>query len=403
MTANLHDVSLSAFVNPPIERGSTRVFRSLSCLRAALEQGQDGTLYGRLGGQTHRRLEEAISELEGAEGTVLTPSGLSAVTCALLACVSRGDHVLLADCIYEPSRAFCDQMLSRFGVEVGYFEARHDAKIEEHIRPNTRALLCESPGSVTFEMLDLRALSALTRARGVTLIVDGTWATPLFCNPLALGVDIVVHSGTKYILGHADAFLGTLSANGEALKRVRSSAKCLGLHVGPEECYLALRGLRTLSVRMEQHYRSGLDIARWLQNRREVETVLHPALPDDAGHAVWRRDYRGASSVFSFVLKPAPSVALDAFFDGLSLFGIGYGWGGFESLVMPYDVASLRTATRWHREGPLVRIHVGLEAVVALKAELDAALSRYGTFLREPEAIDAVPWQMETIVPLPAI
>lgn len=373
-------------MNPPIERGSTRVFRSLSALRIAQGLAQERAVYGRSGGETHRRLEQAIAALEGAEGTVLTPSGLSAITCAFLSCVNRGDHVLVADSIYEPSRMFCDQMLRRFGIEVSYFDPGRAAQIAREIRPNTRALLCESPGSVTFEMLDLRALSAVTRAHGVTLIVDNTWATPLFCNPLALGADIVVHSGTKYILGHADAFLGTISANGEALQRVSASARCLGMHVSPDECYLALRGLRTLSVRMEQHFRAGLDIAQWLQNRHEIEAVLHPALPEDSGHALWQRDFRGASSLFSLVLKPAPTSALEAFFEGLSLFGIGYGWGGFESLMMPYDVAALRTASGWRYEGPLVRIHVGLEDVCALKAELDAALNRYRCFLRTPQA-----------------
>jgi cystathionine beta-lyase len=285
--------------------------------------------------------------------------------------------VLVSDSVYEPSRQFCDEMLARLGIVVSYFPAQAVASIDEHLRDNTCAVLCESPGSITFDMLDLPTLCAATRARGIPVIVDNTWATPLFFNPLQGGADIVVHSGTKFLLGHADAFLGTISASGAILPRVRQTAHLLGYHVSPEECFLALRGLRTLSVRMNHHFEAGLHVAQWLKGDPEVEAVLYPALPGAAGHALWRRDFRGASGVFSFVLRPAGEVTLDRFFRHLRHFGIGYGWGGFASLIMTYDVTQLRSATRWPYEGPLIRIHVGLDDPALLIADLADALERY--------------------------
>jgi cysteine-S-conjugate beta-lyase len=367
----------SGFVSPPIARGSTLLFPSLSALIAEERKGGNASVYGRKGGSTHRELEAALSALEYAEGTVLAPSGLSAVTCALLSCLRPSGHVLVSDAVYEPSRQFCDEMLARFGVAASYFPASAAATIESYLRDNTCAVLCESPGSVTFEILDLSALCAVTQRRGIPVIVDNTWATPLFFNPLRVGADIVVHSGTKFLLGHADAFLGTISARGALLPRVRQTAHLLGYHVSPEECFLALRGLRTLSVRMTHHYDAGLQVARSLKGDPEVEAIFYPALPGAVGHALWQRDFRGASGVFSFVLRPAGEAALDRFFRHLRHFGIGYGWGGFESLIMTYDVAQLRSVTDWPYAGPLIRVHVGLDDPTALITDLADALDRY--------------------------
>jgi cystathionine beta-lyase len=300
----------------------------------------------------------------------IAPSGLSAVTTTLLAVLKSGDHLLVCDNVYRPSRNFCNGLLARYGVEITYFDPLVGAGIAELFRSNTKAVLVEAPGSQSFEMPDIPAIASIAHARGAIVIDDNTWATPLFHRSLDQGVDISIQAATKYIGGHSDIMFGTISANAKTWPTVAESIRLLGVCAGPDDVFLAIRGLRTLSVRLAQHHRSGLEMARWLAARPEVTRVLHPALEDDPGHAIWKRDFTGASGLFSVVLRPAPQESVDAMLNTLTLFGMGYSWGGFESLVIPFDCASYRTATKWSPGGPTLRFHIGLENVGDLKADL---------------------------------
>jgi cystathionine beta-lyase len=360
------------FVNTPIYRGSTVLFPTLACLEA---NDQDFT-YGRLGTPTVKALEEAIAELEGGQRTLLTPSGLSAIATSLMAFVAAGDEVLISDSVYRPTRRFCDHVLKRLGVKTIYYDPLIGAGIDKLITKKTRVVFTESPGSQTFEVQDVPAIAKAAHASGAVVILDNTWATPLYFKPFAHGVDVSIQAATKYIVGHADAMLGAITATGEAARAVAKAHEDLGLCPGPEDVYLGLRGLRSLGVRLERHQKSGLELARWLGERPEVARVIHPALPSDPGHALWRRDFTGASGLFSIVLKPVSQERLAAMLDGLSLFGMGYSWGGFESLILPFDPAVYRTATTWRGEGPALRLHVGLEDVGDLKADLEAGFAR---------------------------
>ncbi|CCB65645.1 cystathionine beta-lyase [Hyphomicrobium sp. MC1] len=360
------------FVNTPVYRGSTVLYPTLDALRA---YSQPYT-YGRRATPTTRALEEAITQLEGGAATILTSSGLGAISTAILAFAEAGDHVLILDSVYQPARTFADKMLTRLGVEVTYYDPLIGADIAKLFRPNTRLVMVEAPGSQTFEMQDIPAIAAAAHAKNIWVLADNTWATPLFCKPLALGADVSIQAATKYIVGHADAMLGTVTANARAAKFIDDAKERLGTCPGSEETYLGLRGLRTLAVRLQQHQRSGIAVAEWLAARPEVDRVLHPALPNDPGHAIWKRDFTGACGLFSIVLKPVPQKALAAFLDGLKLFGMGYSWGGYESLVVPFDPTSYRTATRWQGPGPALRFHIGLEAVEDLIADLAAGFER---------------------------
>ncbi|HEV7462467.1 MAG TPA: cystathionine beta-lyase [Methyloceanibacter sp.] len=363
------------FVNTPIYRGSTVLFPTVACLEA---NTQDFT-YGRMGTPTVKALEEAIAELEGGHRTLLTPSGLSAIATALLAFVSVGDEILVADTVYRPNRRFCDNVLKRLGVTTIYYDPLIGAGIKSLITKKTRVVFAESPGSQTFEVQDIPAIVKAAHAAGAVVILDNTWATPLYFKPFAHGVDVSIQAATKYIVGHADAMLGAITATEQASRAVEKAHEDLGLCPGPEDVYLGLRGLRSLGVRLERHQRSGLEIAQWLAGRPEVARVLHPALPSGPGHALWKRDFTGASGLFSIVLKPCAQGAVAAILDGLSLFGMGYSWGGFESLILPFDPAAYRTATTWQAEGPALRLHIGLEDVGDLKADLEAGFARLGT------------------------
>jgi cystathionine beta-lyase len=359
-------------VNPPVYRGSTVLFPTVEKL---LSRDQPFT-YGRRGTPTVKALETAIARLEGGEASALTASGYQAVTLAFLSFVAAGDHVLVADSVYQPTRHFCDVMLTKLGVEVTYYDPLIGAGIDRLVRANTRLVFTESPGSQTFEVQDIPAIAEVARARGVWLVLDNTWATPLFFKPFAMGVDVSIQAATKYIVGHADAMLGAITATARAAPYIERARGALGICPGSEETYLGLRGLRTLAVRLECHQRSGLEVARWLQARPEVARVLHPALPGDPGHAIWKRDFLGASGLFSFVLKPATMRAVAAMLDGLELFGMGFSWGGYESLIIPFDPTSYRTTTRWQAEGPALRIHVGLEEVSDLIGDLERGFER---------------------------
>ena len=360
------------FVNTPIYRGSTVLFPTV----AALDANDQDFTYGRLGTPTVKALETTIAELEGGYRTLLTPSGLSAIATALLAFVSAGDEILISDSVYRPTRRFCDNVLKRLGVTTIYYDPVIGAGIDSLITKKTRVVFAESPGSQTFEVQDIPAIVDVAHAAGAMVILDNTWATPLYFKSFAHGVDVSIQAATKYIVGHADAMLGAITASEETSGAVVKVHEDFGLCPGPEDVYLGLRGLRSLGVRLERHHKSGLELARWLAGRPEVARVLHPALPDYPGHQLWKRDFSGASGLFSIVLKPVPPRSVAAMLDGLNLFGMGYSWGGFESLILPFDPGAYRTATTWRAEGPALRLHVGLEAVEDLKADLEAGFAR---------------------------
>jgi cystathionine beta-lyase len=293
-----------------------------------------------------------------------------------LSIVHGGDHILVADTVYGPTRQFCDSVLARMGVEIAYYDPLVGAAIADLLRKDTRAVFLESPGSLSFEMQDIPAIADAARKHGAITLLDNTWATPLYFRPHDFGIDISIQAGTKYLGGHADANLGTISATADHWPKVRDTVGTLGLNPGPEDTFLMLRGLRTLDVRLERHMASGLKVARWLAGRPEVLRVLHPALVAHPQHAIWKRDYRGACGLFSVIFKPRPQTAVDAFIDALELFGIGASWGGYESLIIPFDCTKVRTATRWNPGGPTVRLHIGLEDPDDLIADLENGMKR---------------------------
>ncbi len=360
------------FVNPPIYRGSTVLFPSV----AALEANDQDYTYGRLGTPTVSALEEALAELEGGYRTLLTPSGLSAIAATLLALVAAGDHVLITDSAYRPTRRFCDHVLKRLGVETTYYDPLLGASIKALVKKTTRVVFTESPGSQSFEVQDIPGIAKAAHAAGACVVMDNTWATPLYLKPFAHGVDVSIQAATKYIVGHADAMLGAITTTEAAWPTIARAHEDLGLCPGPEDVYLGLRGLRSLGVRLARHQASGIEIARWLAGRPEVARVLHPALASDPGHALWKRDFTGASGLFAVVLKPVAAEGVAAMLDGLELFGMGYSWGGFESLILPFDPSEYRTATKWQSEGPALRLHIGLEDVDDLRADLEAGFGR---------------------------
>jgi cysteine-S-conjugate beta-lyase len=362
----------SGFVNTPVYRGSTVLFPTLQALKARTQP----FTYGRRATPTTRALEDALIELSGGASGILTSSGLAAVSTALLAFVRAGDHILMTDSVYQPTRQFCDGMLKRLGVETEYYDPVMGAGIAKLIRPNTRLVFVESPGSQTFEMQDIPAIAALAQAKSIWVLADNTWGTPLFSKPLAQGADVVIEALTKYVVGHADAMLGAVITNARAAPHIDAAKEGLGTSPGSEETYLALRGLRTLDVRLARHMQSGLVMAKWLAARPEVARVIHPGLETHPGHAIWKRDFAGASGLFSIVLKPVTEPALAAFLDGLKLFGMGYSWGGFESLVIPFNPKSYRSTRTWTDAGPALRFHIGLEDIGDLQADLAAGFAR---------------------------
>ena len=370
-----HPEAQHGFVNTPVYRGSTVLFPTL----AKIKSRDQAYTYGRRATPTTHALEDAITDLAGGASTILTSSGLCAVSTALLAFVQSGDHILMTDSVYQPTRTFCDKMLTRLGVETTYYDPLLGERVSDLIKPNTRLIFVESPGSQTFEMQDIPAIAKVARAKNIWLLADNTWASPLFSKPLALGADVTIEAATKYIVGHADAMLGAVTANARAAQYLDNAKEALGTCPGSEETYLALRGMRTLHVRLAHHMRAALEMARWLEGRSEVARVLHPGLESHPGHGIWQRDFTGASGLFTIVLNPADEKALAAFLDGLKLFGMGYSWGGYESLIIPFDPKAYRTATHWAADGPALRLHIGLEDINDLKADLDSAFSRLKT------------------------
>jgi cystathionine beta-lyase len=369
VTAGRDPEAYHGFVNPPVYHASTVLYPNAEDFLAHRARYQ----YGRRGTPTTEALEQALQELEGPNcaGVSLLPSGLSAISTALLSVVHAGDHLLVTDSTYGPTRNFCEHVLKRLGVTTTYYDPGIGGAIAGLMQPNTRAIYLESPGSLSFEMQDTGAIAKAAHDKGALVLMDNTWATPLYFRPLDHGVDLVIQAGTKYIGGHSDVMLGTVSANAAALANLKTTVRYTGVCEGPDDVYLGLRGLRTLSVRLERHYKSGLAVARWLEQRPEVLRLLHPAMPSHPGHAIWKRDFTGASGLFSMVLKPVPRKAYLAFLDTLELFGIGASWGGYESLAIPFDCTPLRSATRWEPGGPTVRFHIGLEAVEDLTDDLE--------------------------------
>jgi len=366
-------------VNPPVWRASTHLYEDVAALRAGVKHNEDGRFfYGRRGSPTQWSLAQALTEMEpGAAGTMLFPSGNAAISAALLSLLRPGDELLLADNVYDPTRGFADVFLKQMGVKTIYYDPLIGGDITTHFTDKTRAIFIEAPGSLSFEVPDIPAICKAARGADIATLLDNTWATSHFFKALEKGIDITITAATKYIVGHSDVMMGAATTHKKYWMKLRRTAQRLGQVVSPDDAYLTARGLRTLSVRLQQHERAALDIARWLATREEVGIVLHPALPDCPGHAIWARDFSGSTGLFSFALKGANERTRAVFIDALDLFGIGYSWGGYESLALPVDPEKYRTATSWDNSDPLVRLHIGIEDVEDLKQDLAKAFVQY--------------------------
>lgn len=367
-------------VNPPVYHASTITARTLDEYEGRSKKSRSFT-YGRSGTPTTSAFETAITTMHQGHKTIACPSGLAAISGTLINLLESGDHLLMVDTVYSPSRVrVCEGILARAGVETTYYDPNIGAAIVDLFQPNTKVVFLESPGSITFEMQDVPAIAAACRERGVLTAIDNTWSSPYLCQPITLGVDYVVEASTKYVVGHADTMMGTITvATEDHYKNLKNTTNSLGFAVGPDDCYLALRGLRTLSVRLERHAKNALKVAEWLGQRAEVERVLYPALPSDPGHVLWQRDHSGASGLFGVILKPGSRAALCELCDHMDIFRMGASWGGYESLITVSYPEKLRTATPWAANGPLIRLHIGLEDPDDLIADLSAALDRYRT------------------------
>ncbi len=360
-------------VNQPVERASTILFPTYDDYLA----GAKSITYGRLGTSSHRALEETVNALEGGYETRLAPSGLQACTAAILAFVAAGDHVLMTDAAYDPTRKFCEKFLKRFGVETTFYDPLATAQdIAELMQSNTKVVFVESPGSLTFEVQDIPAIVEAAHAGGAVVVADNTWAGGYFCKPIALGADVSLQAATKYIVGHADCLVGTITAANEKIaQKIYYALLQLGSNVSADDAYLALRGMRTLSVRMKRHEENAHALVKWLSKRSEVERILHPANKTCPGHAIWKRDFTGSSGLFGVVLKPVSLADLKRFFNSFKLFGIGFSWGGFESLCVHMHPEHNRTATSWDDPGPVLRFHAGLEDIDDMTNDLDRAFT----------------------------
>ena len=360
------------FINPPTYRGSTVLFPDV----ATLESLNQPYTYGTKGTPTVRSLEEAWSILAGAEDSVTVPSGLAAICLAVMTATQAGDHILITDSVYQPTRNFCDNILAKFGVMIEYYDPHLSDQIFHLFREQTTAIIVESPGSQSMEIQDVPAISKAAHEKGICVILDNTWATPIFFPPHDRGADLVIEAGTKYLSGHSDLLIGLVSANKKWAKRLRTTFNAFAIGAGPDECSLALRGLRTMALRLNAQQKSALEIADWLSKQEQVESVLHPALVSHPDHNLWKRDFLGSSGVFSIILNERYRKYIAEFLDKLELFGIGFSWGGYESLVLPFDCKAYRTATRWDPPGPCLRFSIGLEDVNDLKEDLTIGLMR---------------------------
>ncbi|MDF1610035.1 cystathionine beta-lyase [Hoeflea sp. YIM 152468] len=366
--------SFHGFINPPVVHASTVLFPDA----ATIESRNQKYTYGTHGTPTTDALAAAVDALEGSAGTLILPSGLAAVTLTFLAVLSAGDHVLVVDSVYGPTRRFCDTLLGRYGIKVTYFDPLIGADIERLMRPNTKLVFTESPGSNTFEIQDIPAIAKVAHAHAALVAIDNTWATPLFFKPLDHGVDISIHAATKYFAGHSDVLMGTVSASKAAHPALLATYTALGFCASPDDSYTTLRGLRTLGVRLERHQHSALTIAQALEGRPGVAGVLHPALESFPGHQLWKRDFEGASGLFSIVLDVADETRrrakAHAFLDALEIFGLGYSWGGYDSLAVHAHLSD-RTVALAPAQGPVIRLQIGLEDVADLMADIERGLS----------------------------
>ncbi len=375
--AGRHPKENFGIVNPPVYHASTVTFPTMAALEEATGRPLEGVYYGRFGTPTSRAFEEAVAALEGGDKSIALPSGLAAITCALLSFLKTGDHILITDSAYFPTRKFCDGTLKDFGVETTYYDPMIANAIGDLMRPETKVVFAESPGSLSFEVQDIPAIANAAHDGGAMLIMDNTWGAGLYFDAFAHGVDVSLQAATKYIVGHSDAMLGTITTRSDLYERIKWKAVELGFSVGPDDCYLGLRGLRTLSTRLQRHGETAMKLAEFLIHREEVASILHPAFPSCPGHDIWQRDFTGATGLFSVVLRKGVSkAAVAAMLDGLELFAMGYSWGGFESLILPIYPAAVRTATEWSEPGPAIRIHAGLEDADDLIADLEAGFGR---------------------------
>ena len=372
-------------VNPPVQRASTVVFNTVEEKRKATVNRANKTLfYGRRGTTTHFAFQDAMVEVEGGAGCALYPCGTAAISNAILSFVETGDHILMVDTCYEPTRDFCDTIMKKMGVETTYYEPTIGEGIQDLIKPNTKVLFTESPGSVTMEVQDIPTLARIAHEHDIIVMLDNTWAAGVNFSPFDFGVDISIQAATKYIVGHSDVMLGTAVANEKCWDQLREQSYLMGQCVSPDDAYLGLRGIRTLDVRLRQHAESSLKVAKWLETRPEVDHVRHPALESCPGHEFFKRDFTGGNGLFSFVLKNSNPQATTALLDGMTHFSMGYSWGGFESLILanePSSFNSLRTVANPNFEGTLIRVHIGLEDVDDLIADLEAGLERYNALV----------------------
>jgi len=369
-------------VNLPVYHASTILYPTLEAFNSRAKNKYRGVRYGASGTPTTFALADAVAELEGGAGAVVVSSGLAACTFALTAFLEKGDHILVTDSVYGPTRKFCDSTLKRFGVDVTYYDPLIGKDISPLIQSNTRLVFTESPGSLTFEVQDIPAISEAARKHDVLVLMDNTWGTPLYFKPFEHGVDISIQAGTKYIAGHSDLVIGIITARTETLfRQVKDTTSAFGDIAGPHDCFMALRGLRSMGARLRHQYESGLKVARWLKNRPEIKRILHPALSEDPGHAIWKRDFTGACSLFGAVLHTSSEKAVSKMIDEYRFFKIGASWGGFESLVIPAALAGVRTAAPWTEPGYVLRFHVGLEDPDDLLEDLEKGFARFNRAL----------------------
>lgn len=368
--------SYMGVVNLPPHRASTILFKNLADFEKADVGDWPLPTYARYGNPSTLAAEEAIAALDGADNAIVFSSGLAAIVNAILSFCSHGDHLLMVDTTYGCTRRWCDQQLGKLGIEVTYYDPAVGADIEKLMRKNTKLVWCESPGSLTFEMQDIPAIAAVAHQHDAIVVADCTWATPLYFKPYEKGVDIVMHSCTKYMSGHSDLVMGALSCKKQHYRALYTTYRNMGACASADNCYLMLRGLKTISVRMEKQIANALKVSKWLQSRPEVASVLNPMLEGDPGHTLWKRDMTGGASLFGVLLKPCSKTALATMIDGLQLFGLGYSWGGFESLMITFDAKRVRTATEWKHDGPNLRLHIGLEHPDDLIADLEAGFQR---------------------------
>jgi len=372
-------------INPPVVRASTMTFETMEEMRFAAKNKANGELfYGRRGGPTHFAFQAAISELEGGVGTALYPSGSAAISNSLMSFLKSGDHLLMVDSAYEPTRALCDSLLAGFGIETTYYDPMIGAGIKELIQDNTKVLFLESPGSITMEIQDVPTLSKIAHEHGLVVMLDNTWASPINSRPFDMGVDISIQAATKYIVGHSDVMMGTATSNEAHWEQLRENSYLMGQCTSPDDVYLASRGLRTLGVRMAQHEKNALQVANWLATRPEVDHLRHPAFETCPGHEFFERDFSASNGLFSFVLKEGNSKSLTALVENMHHFKMGFSWGGFESLILSVSgIDKIRTVTKWDSSKPLIRLHIGLESPEDLIADLEAGFDRFNAALNK--------------------